>query len=154
MSVPGFLSVMSFYLSQIEKGGDVNICLYLLFALSCLSTYRKVKRGLILTYVVTWLSLCHVFLLIAGKKGGGFNLCLYPVFPLSCPSTSCKLQRGWIQRMSMPFFPVSCPSTYRKDLGLNVGIWAYGLLFLSAIQRSGKTDMRIEDSCQCNSLWM
>ena len=43
MSVLGFPSVMSFYLSQTEKGGGANICLYLAFPLSCLSTYRKVK---------------------------------------------------------------------------------------------------------------
>ena len=100
MSFPGFLSVMSFYLSQIEKEGGANMCLYLAFPLSCLSTNRKVKRGLMLTYVVTWLSVCNVFLVIARYKkmvstyvcirhslyhvlirlascnGGGFNVCL------------------------------------------------------------------------------
>ena len=41
------------------------ICLYLAFPVSCLSTDRKVRKGAVLTYVRTWLSLYHVFLLIA-----------------------------------------------------------------------------------------
>ena len=83
MSVPGFPSAMSLYLSQGEKRGGANICLYLVFPLPCLYTYRKVKRGLVLTYVVTWVFLVSCVLTYRGVKEGGFNVCLYLVFALS-----------------------------------------------------------------------
>ena len=44
------------------------ICLYLVFPVSCLSTDRKVRKGAVLTYVRTWFSLYHVFLLIGYRK--------------------------------------------------------------------------------------
>ena len=56
--------VMSFYSLQGDKGLLI-ICLYLAFPMSCLSTDRKVRTGAVLTYVRTWLSLCHVFPLVA-----------------------------------------------------------------------------------------
>ena len=90
MSLPGFPSVIPFILSQGEKGvffniclylafplslhssyckvrrgGGFNICLYLAFPLSFHSYYRKVRRGGVLTYVSTWLSLCHSIHLMA-----------------------------------------------------------------------------------------
>ena len=52
-----------FILSQGEKRGDFNICLYLASPLSLHSSYGKVRKGVVLTYVSTWLSLCHVHLL-------------------------------------------------------------------------------------------
>ena len=106
------------------------MCLYLAFPLSCLSTNGKVKRGLMLTYVVTWLSVCNVFLVIARYKkkmvstyvcirlslyhvlirlascnGGGFNVCLCLSFRVSCPSTSGSVKRGWCLHMLVPGFP-------------------------------------------------
>ena len=65
MSLPGFPSVIPFILSQGEKGGGFNICLYLAFSLSFHLSDRKVRRGVALTYVSTWLSLCHSIYLIA-----------------------------------------------------------------------------------------
>ena len=59
MSLPGFAFVVPFILSQGEKGGGFNICLYLALPLSLHSSYGKVRRGVVLTYVSTWLSLCH-----------------------------------------------------------------------------------------------
>ena len=65
MSLPGFAFVVPFILSQGEKGGGFNICLYLALPLSLQSSYGKVRRGWVLTYVSTWLSLCHSIHLIA-----------------------------------------------------------------------------------------
>ena len=65
MSLPGFAFVTPFILSRGEKGGGFNICLYLAFPLSLHSSYRKVKKGVVLTHVSTWLSLCHSIYLIA-----------------------------------------------------------------------------------------
>ena len=62
MSLPGFASVTPFILSQGEKGGGfdiclylalhssyrkvrIDICLYLAFPLSLHTSYRKVRRG-------------------------------------------------------------------------------------------------------------
>ena len=59
MFFPGFSCVTSFILSQGEKGGCFNICLYLALPLSLHPSYGKVKRG------------------------GGFNICLYLALPLS-----------------------------------------------------------------------
>ena len=56
--------VISFYVLQGDKG-VIMICLYLAFGVSCLSTDRKVRKGAVLTYVRTWFSLHHGFLLIA-----------------------------------------------------------------------------------------
>ena len=93
MSLPGFAFVTPFILSQGEKGGDFyhmslpgfafvshsetgggfNICLYLALPLSLHLSYRKVRMGLVLTYVCTWLSFCHSihlpFILRQGEKG-------------------------------------------------------------------------------------
>ena len=72
MSVPGFLSVMSLYLSHGEK-------------------------EVVLTCVRTWLpSLgCHFFFLSHSEmKRNGFNICLYLAFPLSCLSTYREGKRG------------------------------------------------------------
>ena len=65
MSLPGFPSVIPFILLQGEKGGGFNICLYLAFPVSLHSSYRKVRRGGVLTYVSTWLCLCHSIHLMA-----------------------------------------------------------------------------------------
>ena len=89
MSLSGFPSVTPFILSQGEKGGCFNICLYLALPSSLHSSYGKVKRGSFniclylalplsvilwqgekggLTHVSTWLSLCHSIHLIIGCK--------------------------------------------------------------------------------------
>ena len=61
MSLPGFALVTSFIFLQGEKGGVVFIiCLYLALPLSVI-----VKRGVVLTYVSTWLCLCHSIHLMA-----------------------------------------------------------------------------------------
>ena len=65
MSLPGFALVTPFILSQAEERGGSNICLYLAFPLSLHSSYGKVRRGVVLTYVSTWLSLCHFIHLMA-----------------------------------------------------------------------------------------
>ena len=65
MSLPGFAFVTPFILWQGEKGGGFNICLYLAFPLSFHLSYRKVRRGVVLTYVSTWLYLCHSIHLMA-----------------------------------------------------------------------------------------
>ena len=51
MSVPGFLTAMSFFLIAMREGCGLDLCLYLAFPLSCLFTYGKVKKGVVLTYV-------------------------------------------------------------------------------------------------------
>ena len=65
MSLPGFAFVTPVILWQGEKGGGFNICLYLAFPLSLLSSFSKVRRGGVLTYVSTWLCLCHSIHLMA-----------------------------------------------------------------------------------------
>ena len=65
MSLPGFAFVTPFILWQGEKGGGFNICLYLALPLSLHSSYGKVRRGVVLTYVSTWLCLCHSIHLMA-----------------------------------------------------------------------------------------
>ena len=65
MSLPGFAFVVPFILWQGEQGVGFNICLYLALPLSLRSSYGKVKKGVVLTYVSTWLSLCHSIYLIA-----------------------------------------------------------------------------------------
>ena len=50
---------------RVERGGGFNVCLYLALPLSLHSSYGKVKKGVILTYVPTWLCLCHSIYLIA-----------------------------------------------------------------------------------------
>ena len=65
MSLPGFAFVVPFILWQGEQGVGFNICLYLALPLSLHSSYGKVKKGVVLTYVSTWLSLCHSIYLIA-----------------------------------------------------------------------------------------
>ena len=65
MSLPGFAFVVPFILWQGEQGGGFNICLYLALPLSLRSSYGKARRGVVLTYVSTWLSLCHSIYLIA-----------------------------------------------------------------------------------------
>ena len=57
---------------------------------------------------VTWLSLCHVLLLIARRK----YMCIYiyihmcvPVFPRVMSSTYRKARRGCFEHMSVPGFP-------------------------------------------------
>ena len=70
MSLPGFPSVTPFILSQGEKGGGFNTCLYLAFPLSLHSSYRRVKRG------------------------GGLNICLYLAFPLSFHLSDRKVKKG------------------------------------------------------------
>ena len=69
MSLPGFAFVTPFILWQSEKGGGFNICLYLALPLSLHSSYRKVRRGVVLKYVSTWLSLCHSICLVARSEG-------------------------------------------------------------------------------------
>ena len=121
MSLPGFPSVIPFILSQGEQGGGFNICLYLALPLSLHSSYGKVRRGLVLTYVSTWLSRCHSIYLIArcaggwfkhmslpgfafvvpfilsqGEQGGGFNICLYLALPLSLHSSYRKVKKGGV----------------------------------------------------------
>ena len=64
MSAPGFLSVMSFHVSEGETGMVFNICMYLAFPVSCLSTSRKVKKGLVVTHVSTLLSSVMSFYLL------------------------------------------------------------------------------------------
>ena len=92
MSVPGFPSVTPFILSQGEKGGCFNICLYLALPLSLHSSYGKVKRGVVLTYVSSWLSLCLHSSYRRVKREGGFNICLYLAFPLSLHSSYHRVQ--------------------------------------------------------------
>ena len=46
MSLPGFASVALFILSQGEKGGDFNICLYLALSLS-LILWQGEKAGVV-----------------------------------------------------------------------------------------------------------
>ena len=65
MSLPGFAFVVPFILSQGEQGGGFNICLYLALPLSLHSSYGKVRKGAVLTYVSTWLCLCHSIHLMA-----------------------------------------------------------------------------------------
>ena len=93
MSVPGFPCIMSSYLSQGEQGGGFNICPHLVFPVSCLPTYRKLKKG--------WVYHMPV-----------------PNFRMSCPSAYRKANkgailrhvllfiarrtRGWFLRMSLP----------------------------------------------------
>ena len=47
MSLPGFAFVTPFILSQGEKGGGFNICLYLALPLLLHSSYGKVKKGVV-----------------------------------------------------------------------------------------------------------
>ena len=65
------------------------ICAYLVFFLhpSRLPIQRKVNKGAVLTYVCTWLSLCHGFQSVMSffdlsqcEQGVGFNICLYLAF--------------------------------------------------------------------------
>ena len=65
MSLPGFALVTSFIFSQGEIGDDFNICLYLALPLSLHSSYGKVRSGVVLAYVSTWLCLCHSIHLMA-----------------------------------------------------------------------------------------
>ena len=72
MSVPGFPCIMSSYFSQGEQRGGFNICLYLVFPLSCVPTYGKLKKGMPVPSVPSTYRnankgavLCHVLLFIA-----------------------------------------------------------------------------------------
>ena len=66
MSLPGLALVTPLIFAQGEKGGvGFNICLYLALPLSLHSSYGKVKSGVVLTYVSTWLCLCHSIHLMA-----------------------------------------------------------------------------------------
>ena len=104
MSLPGSPSVIPFILSQGDKGGCFNICPYLAFPLSFHLSDRKVKRGVVLTYVSTWLSLCHSshgkvrrgVVLTYVVKGGGFNICLHLALPLSFHLSYRKVRRGGV----------------------------------------------------------
>ena len=66
MSLPGFPSVIPFIIWQCEKGECFNILLYL--ALPLVTPFilsQGEKGGVVLTYVSTWLSLCHSIHLMA-----------------------------------------------------------------------------------------
>ena len=67
MSLPGFAFVTPFILSQAEKGGGFNICLFLAFPLFPSVPPFILSQGEMggLTYVSTWLSLCHSIHLMA-----------------------------------------------------------------------------------------
>ena len=69
MSLPGFPSVTPVILWQGEKGGGFNISLYLALPLSLHSSYREVRRGGVLTYVSTCLAFVTPFILWLGEKG-------------------------------------------------------------------------------------
>ena len=70
MSLPGCPSVTPFIISQGEKG------------------------GVVLTYVSTWLCLCHSSHGKVRRGGGGFNICLYLALPLSLHSSYDKVRGG------------------------------------------------------------
>ena len=59
MSLPGFALVTPFIFSQGEIKGDFNIYLYLALPLSLHSSYGKVRKGGVFTYVSTWPCPCH-----------------------------------------------------------------------------------------------
>ena len=99
MSVPGFPCIMASYLSQGEQGGRFNICPYLVVPVSCLPTYRKLKKGLVLPYACAWLP----FYLSQREQGGG---------PMSCPSMYRKANKG--VGFYTGLYLACCPSTYRK----------------------------------------
>ena len=112
MSVPGFPGVMSSYFYCKVKTcfifrkltGGFDICAYLDFTLTCHVCLLVAKwKGVVITYVCTWLSLCHVFVTIATWKTGGFNIGLYLGFP--SVMTYRKVRRGWLKHMSVPGFP-------------------------------------------------
>ena len=56
-------TVFSVYLLQNE--GDFDVCAYLAFSFSAVmpSYFSQSEKGVVLTCVCTWLSLCHVILL-------------------------------------------------------------------------------------------
>ena len=73
------VSCLSTY-CKAKEGVVSNACLYLGF-LSVMSVYlSQGEKGWVLTYVSTWLSLCHVFPLLVKRKRGGFDLFLYVAF--------------------------------------------------------------------------
>ena len=102
------------------------------------SSFRKVRRGVVLTYVSTWLCLCHAIHLLArckrgcflhmsldgfsfvtplifsqSEKGGGFNICLNMAFPLSLHSSSREVQkRGSLNICVYLVLPLSLHSSY------------------------------------------
>ena len=112
MSLPGSPSVTPFILSQGEKGGGFNICLYLALPLSLHSSYRKVRRGgggfNICLYLASPLS---------REKGGGcFNICLYLVLPLSLHSSYRMVKKRGVVLTYVSTWLCLCHSisSYRK----------------------------------------
>ena len=125
MSLHGFPAVTSFILSQgthtgcfntclytfppghsihliarrKEGGGFNTLCRYLAFPLSLHSSYRKVKRGVVLTYVSTWLSLAPSSYrkVNRGGRGGGYIyvclswLCLCQAIPVILQDKGCEI---------------------------------------------------------------
>ena len=133
MSVPGFPSVISFYISQSEKGVFVpyvctwlSLCPVFLLIASC--------KRLVLTYICTWLpfvipfylshcekrvciwfSLCHVFLQIARRKGGRFLHTSEPGFQSVMSLILSEGEAGVVLDMCVYLvFPLSCLPTYRN----------------------------------------
>ena len=72
MSLPGFASVTSFIFSQGEKGGVV-MTFVSGFAFVTPFILSQGEKEVILTYVSTWLCLCHsIHLMARSEKGGVF----------------------------------------------------------------------------------
>ena len=87
MSLPGLALVTSFIFSQCEIGDDFNICLYLALPLSLTPfILSQGEKGVILTYVSTWLCLCHSIHLMARSEKGGV-LTYVSTWPCPCHST-------------------------------------------------------------------
>ena len=79
---------MSSHLSQSEKGG-FHICLYFFFPLSMVFSVYLLQNEGGFDACAYWLSPSQLSCLPTFRKmrKGGFNMCLFLVFPLSCHST-------------------------------------------------------------------
>ena len=115
--------VTPFILSQGDKGGAFKI-----FHGFPLSSFRRVRRGAVLTYVSTWLSLCHsIHLLARWKRGGAFYICLYMALPLSLHSSSRKVKRGGAfyicLYMAFPLSLYSSSGKVKKGGGFNISLY-------------------------------
>ena len=119
MSGLGFQSVMSLALSEGEMGVVLDICLCLVFPLSCLPTCRKEKK-LVLTHSCTRHPSVMSFYLSHCEKSVVCITCMYLILYIPCLSTYCKVKNGVVlthvctRCPHVPGVPMSCPSTYRK----------------------------------------
>ena len=60
------LSQLSFPVYLLQDEGGFDVCAYLAFSSAVMPSYFSLsEKGVVLTCVCSWLSLCHVILLIA-----------------------------------------------------------------------------------------